>query len=368
MEKLPKILILTLIISVLAPALNSAKTHALYIDTAGRTWWTVSELLEYKSVIDEEEKTLCANDIDCLTSYRESKLAEEEKFSALTFLQAFQLMPTELNFKTRTVKILLFDEDMSARGSAKEPRNGVIINDLVIWLEKNGFTDNLGANKIRKILNNEVADAYPVFGFIRENPIELKKDQEAEYSMLIDPEFLKEYKPSRIKYSSKANYFNRSTSTDFYSCSNAEDFPNGTCVLYVSAKDFRYTFTEIQEGSSPEEDEPDVEPIEELTPEPEPIPEDPIPEEPTPDSPQEDQIPEAPIEEPTTTSEDKNATLSILSPSTEPKAPDTGTMTNLCKEKTIEFPWWLIGLIAFGDAAVLWLFWPKNRNPKKSRS
>lgn len=362
MKKLPKIFILILSINVIMMPLFSAKTHALSIDAVGRTWWTVSELLEYKSIIDEEEETLCAGNVDCLTNYRELKLAEEEKFSALTFLQVFQIVPTELNFKTGTIKILLFDENMRVRGFSQEAQKGVVINELVMWIGRN-ITESLGANKIKKILNNEVANVYPVFGFTREAPIELVKDQEAEYTMWVNLDNLTGQRLDRIGYSTKANYFNASATTSFYGCSTAKNFPNGKCVLNVSAGEFRYVFEEMQEGSPAEDDEVDEtpieEPIEEPTEEPieEPIEEptsdiEPISDEPTQNEPTQD--------EPTEIASAGGTIQSNPESSINPKAPNTGTFASPCVAKTIEFPWWLVGLIALGDAAVLWLFWPRK--------
>lgn len=370
MKKLPKILLSTLIISVFTPVLNSAKTHALEIDSAGRSWWTISEMLEYKSVIDEEEKNLCAGNIECLTNYRQTKLAEEEKFNALIRLQAYQLMPTELNFKNKTIKILLFDENMRVRDTSREPQTGVVINELAIWLGYNNDpTNNIIGHKIRKIVNNEVPEIYPIFGFTSDNPIELQKDQEIEYPMMTNLENLENYNLSHIRYSTRANYFNGSMITGPVSCLYATNLLNGKCVLYVSARDFRYMFEgEVEKPAEPEQP---IEPTEPEEPEEPTKPEEPDaptepgqpiqPEEPTePGQPIQPTEPKTPVETTTTYNVPMNDTNST------PLSPNTGTFTTPCVSKTIEFPWWLIGLIALGDAAVLWLFWPKPKNRQKS--
>lgn len=364
MKKLPIISILTIITSTIAPALNSAKTHALTIDSIGNTWWTVSEILEYKSQIDEEGQTLCGGDTTCLQNYRQTKLAEEEKFNALTRLQDQQLIPTELDFKNKTIKILLFDENMYARGTSREPQTGVMINELAIWLgNRTDSTNGIAGNKIRKVINNEVDGVYPVFGFTSDAPLELKKDKEIEYPMQIDLENIEKYKPSYIRYSVRANYFGSSMVSGPASCLFATNLFNGKCVLNVSARDFRYVFEEEEEASSDEvKTEEPIEPEQPAQPtEPE-EPEDPAEsnisiENERPKISDEPEKPEIP-----TTHNIPTNSVGLI-----PLSPNTGTLTGPCITKTIEFPWWIMGLIALGDVVVLWLFWPKSKNVKNLR-
>ena len=42
------------------------------------------------------------------------------------------------------------------------------------------------------------------------------------------------------------------------------------------------------------------------------------------------------------------------------KTPNTGTMASPCGQKTVDFPWWLIFVIALGDMAILWFFLPRK--------
>ena len=55
----------------------------------------------------------------------------------------------------------------------------------------------------------------------------------------------------------------------------------------------------------------------------------------------------------------KNTSLQVVD--VMPKTPNTGTYSNPCAQKTVEFPWWLVVIIALGDAAILWLFWPRGK-------
>lgn len=341
MKKLP-FLLSTLIIGLVGTQIFSAKTQALTIDSKGRSWWTVEELLEYKSVVDEEEKSLCNFNIDCLVAYRKSKLVEE-KFATLSFLQAIQLIPTELDFKAKTIKILLFDENMNARGFSEEPQMGVTANDLVIWLEDSNFESHSGGNRIRRILNHEIPGHYPIFGFTNESPIKLETDREIEYPMTVNLEELKDRKLYNLKFDIEANYFASALTTSFRSCSTAKDFPNGKCVLSVASKKLQYDFIKADEELPPENHEDEIEPIEEPTPTPV-TPPAPVAPEPTPKN---------PVQE-------GNA-LPLKNNLVAPKAPNTGVSMSPCITKTIEFPWWLVVVIAIGDGVVFWLFWPKNR-------
>ena len=114
MKKLPKILISTLIISAFAPILNSAKTHALYIDDDGAPWWTVAELLEYKESVDAELEATCGSDTDCVRDFYQSKRfnPEDEKTMALIRLIEHQFAVTSINPEQEKIKILFFDTDM----------------------------------------------------------------------------------------------------------------------------------------------------------------------------------------------------------------------------------------------------------------
>ena len=47
------------------------------------------------------------------------------------------------------------------------------------------------------------------------------------------------------------------------------------------------------------------------------------------------------------------------------KVPETG-MNTKAEEGSIEFPWWLVGLIILGNVTLLWLFWPTPTKHRKN--
>ena len=332
MKKIPRLFLSTLIFSLIFAPLFLEKAQAA---SYGGPSWTAPELLEYKSALEAEGATLCGDDDDCLNSYYELKFTEDEnKYRALSRLKSYQLLPTELNFETGTIKILLFDKNMKADIYLRAPKDGIVVKELLIWIISESVPEADGYYSTATILNGEVPGTQPLFGFTKSNLIELAKDEEAEYPMLANSKNMTDARYNRIKFSFSSNFFNSSSNYSFSGCSYVHNFPKGKCVLTVSSRDFSYKFVETSIEESPTTENPN------------------LPTNPTKDENDDENIPEQPdISE-------QECTLSA----TEiiPRAPDTGTATLSTCQKVIEFPWWLAGLIAVADIVLLWLFWPKK--------
>lgn len=344
MKKLPKILISILIISAFAPILNSAKTHALYIDDEGAPWWTVAELLEYKNFFETELKTTCGSNPDCVRDFYQSKRfnPDDEKMTALIRLIEHQFAVTSINPEQEKIKILFFDTDMMRLMMTGEEHKIEFQDFHFSWYEENfeklNYYSGNYSNYKRQIRNNEIPEIHNIYSYISaldgKNPF--PANQEVEIDATGTNLMNDAHKNIHFYVNSERN-FNAVGGAQYKGCTLDPD--------YVPGMECRLMFSGIMgpKYMPPKENRASTE-------EPTPAP---APEKPTPEEPTKKEV--AQTENPTSFETVKA-----------PKSPNTGTFTSPCISKTIEFPWWLVGLIALGDAAVLWLFWPKPKNRQKS--
>ena len=131
-KKIP-LLISTLAVG-MAGMTFSPSVEALYIDDDDVTWYTVSELLEYKGEVEQEISDLCGEDFGCRQEYNFNKMETDSKYHALEQLQERQFVMTAVNPSEEYIEVLFFGEDMMlSRMGIKEELE---INQLYIgWLE-----------------------------------------------------------------------------------------------------------------------------------------------------------------------------------------------------------------------------------------
>jgi hypothetical protein len=165
----------------------------------------------------------------------------------------------------------------------------------------------------------------------------------------------------KIDYAAFAgSHFNAQGYFDISSCLNAPDYEVGMeCKLMFSGDQWASYFpprNEIEPEDNTVSDESIDEPVDPTA---EPISE-PTSEQPT----STENASEQPNNSHGEIGNNDAPTIEVVSQAqvlAEPiKAPNTGTMTNPCSQKTIEFPWWLIIVIALGNTIILWLFRPQK--------
>lgn len=400
MKKLPTLLISILITSAVFSSLFSAKTQALQTDENDITWYTVPELLAYKEEDDREEQELCGEDLACLKALRDDKLANNPKYNALILLEYRQFAITSINIRDNKIKILFFNEDMRAKQANNAKRDTELKLLYMAWVDSTiAEPINLDRN-MNKYFNGEMVGVYTLYAHREENDGAgwfTEKDREVEIEVPADSD-LKSNVSKTIHYKMSSKYSNTTGHVGYSRClSEVDNNPNAECVAMFSAEKGLNYFASVP-PETPDDDPGEDKPVDDEPSDDEPSDDEPINDEPANDDPEpadelisdnepttdepsssEEEPKELEPEEPEVV-EDNTAPqdeLNISEPSVSkepnittptPKAPDTGSMSSPCVQKTTEFPWWLCIIIALGDMAVLWLFWPtpkSHKNPKK---
>ena len=339
MKKLP-IILTTLIMSAVFAGLFSEKAQAFYIAEDGSPWWTVSELLEYKKTVDGEAKELCGDDTECVRDFYRSKEMdfEDEKNMALMRLLRQQFAVTSINPHQEKIKILFFDTDMMRLLMSGEEHQIDFQDIHLSWFDedfekRSYYAGNYSSYK-QEIRNNAISGIHNIYSYNSQldgkNPFPANQEVEIDASgtnLAGNSSGIVNF------YVNSARNFNVAGGAQYKDCLLAADYGEGTeCRLmfsgimgprYMPPRETVMTILAAGLGSSGE-------------------------------------------------NQGSNSNVSVAKESIKvqdnnqpvlPKAPDTGSNSETMQTcgKTVEFPWWLAGLIAFGDAVVLWLFWPKRR-------
>lgn len=372
------IIILSLIIGLVSIGTRTSDVSAIYVDNKDRTWYTVPELLEYKEQYDREAEEICGNDFYCLEELYFSKMdSGESKFQALEQLTQQQIVMTAINPGEETIKVLFFDEDMMMKHmGVSEP---LTLGEFYMgWFEYDSnrifnygiYSDELFADSL--------PGAHMVYAQMDNFGDRILANQEFELS--VNGSNLIENTSGVISYAAFADpYFNTMGYFGYTSCLMEPDYVEGTeCRLMFSAEEgYRYfppreTFlvderTDVVmmttgDDSKKEDESEGVADVDSDT----------DTNTDTDDADNDDMVKE---EDNETNMEEgngermdinenvKDESASLSSSGTNIKSPNTGA--GPCVQKTIEFPWWLMVLIAIGDAVILWLFWPKSLKKSK---
>lgn len=316
-----------LLILVFGFIFNPATPTFAAIKDKGTTWWSVTELLEFYQEVEAEKATECGNNEECKMEFNYSMIDRGLKYSALNNLLEAQIWVTSVNPAAETVKILFFDDDMMLKSMGIQEK--LHLEHLYMgWIEDwNGqiysydheqFTDgSLEGNHIMYDGNTSSngADWIPAWN---------------EYELSVAGSNLSKNTLGRIDYAAFAedNMYNAQGYFDYSDCLNSPYYQEGMeCKMMISGDQW-VTYSPLREETESENSVSII--SDEAT--------------------KKIVLSESPVIE----------SINI-------KAPDTGSMTNPCIQKTIEFPWWLMLLIALGDIVVLWIFWPKSqKNSKKT--
>ncbi len=385
MKKLPTLLLPTLIFGLIGSIAANPKASALYKEEDDTTWYSVPELLEYKEELDRETADTCGEDSYCLEELFFSKMdSNDSKFCALEQLTQQQIVVTSVNLTEETIKVLFFDEDMMIKHMGISER--LALGEFYMgWFDEDVERIYNYGIYAEDLMNDTLPGAHYLYAQrdVSENIIPANE----EYLIDVSSRGLNLNSSGEIAYAAFAEpYFN--AMGRFYpygSCLLEPDYTEGTeCRLMLSAEKGQRFFppretieAEVESGSSTS---PLAEEATENINKEDPKEENVIPEETLFHA---EEIQDETSEKDYTRNEEEeieNNTLSALQnneifalgqlnqqsiSSQTIKSPNTGTNTNPCNQRTVEFPWWLVILIALGDIVVLWLFWPKSHKKSK---
>ena len=336
------ILIFGLVFSPREPA-NAA------IQAEGTTWWSVEEMIEFSHQVDTEREELCHGDQECETEFFFSMYEKGNQYSALLNFLETRVWLTSINPAAETIKIFYFDEDMMLKNMGIEERAD-LTHLYFGWFDDwsgqiyNYNYDQFTDGTMSGLHTMYVGDAseYGTGWIPAWKEIELS----------VAGSDLVQNTSGKIDYAAFADpYFNAQGYFDISSCLNAPDYVEGMeCKLMISGDRWVSYFPPRNE----------IEPTDNTTIG---ILSDDVQPEPTDETPQIEGLGGIDVGNEQT----ENISYTINTETSSIKSPNTGTMTNPCPSKTIEFPWWLVILIALGDAVVLWLFWPQKSHKKSSK-
>lgn len=414
MKKIPIKLLTILILSAVFTVTFTAKTHALYIDEDGATWYTVPEMLEYKAEVDREEQELCGDDMNCKQDFFFSKIETDEKFHALEQLTQQQIVVTSVNPAEETLKVLFFDEEMTLKrmGISEKLELGEF---YMGWFDNDVERIYNYGSYVEELFANVLPGAHYIYAQFDNYGDKIPANQE--FKISVPGSNLNLNTSGEIAYGAFADRFNAVGRFIYTSCLTEPDYTEGTeCRLMLSGeKGFSYfpprktlTNSELVNSKETEEDlvnnktEGNPTNNDEVNPSTtendsetgldsmndEIDKEDSKSAEATPDT-----IPPSNIANTEQTGNDaiKNTVLdnpsdynslqkTIISESktttskseittsesqVSPQAPETGTST-ASEGNTAEFPWWLKAIIGLNVAILLWLFWPSRKKPSKT--
>lgn len=326
------------ILSLIAGAFSPLGVSAHYLDKKGRSWYTVSELLDYKEEVDMETEQKCGDDTYCKEELYFFRMESEDlKYQALSQLIQQQFVLTAVNPGAETIKVLFFGEDAMLKTMGISEK--LTLSELYIgWFDYEiERIFNYGSYP-DQLLTDTMPGAHLIYGrrgtelygeWTDEGPGEgIMADQEVE--IYVPGAELVSNTSGRIAYAAFAEpYFNAMGTFDYSSCLLEEDYTEGAeCQLMFSAEESSRYFPSRETVLLAEEDELVI----------------------------------ASLAEADESMREKEF-LSQSIKSAELKAPNTGAAP--IKERQIEFPWWLILLIGLGVMAILWVLWPKS--PKTAK-
>ena len=347
--KKPLLFILTLALSLAGNILFSAKTQALSTDE--KTWYTIAELVEYQKELEAEGVGIQNGFIH----------REDDKSRALANYMGMPLSITSFNPSTGTITVHyqgnFLNENLKnlhiARFNAGDP--DYAFNETARYSLPLKPSTRLAVSE-REEINGE--------GWLPPNQEITFQMIDANFEDDIDPVFWFFFDTNSNSWGGQYH---------FRDCLESPDYREGMDCRLVFTKE-RPLYIPAEPEPEPISSEPIItKPIAPVVPEPvvyestmpEPAVTKPIAPEPI--------VTIAPLISQSTSQPAPNpiaplvattqATQTISQTPNQIEIPNLGETCH--KERAVIFPWWLIILMLIGDAAVLWLFWPKNSKKYK---
>ena len=293
-------------------------------------FWSLEEIMAVREDAKQEVIATCQDspEFDCAERYHiENFFSRGSEYQAADNMNAFRYLITAVNPATNSVRVIYFDDDMLNYYMTGELIEENINELYMFWFD----LGHLGYDFYEQYHAGTLPDKTHLL-FARENlatsfppneevTFELEGDVKANYRNMIYYFFVTE---SGIRYMDPIDYNN---------CINHPSYKDGMeCRL----------FYEKSEGGNPvylpveTRDESALE---------EPV-----------DNPNEEESDPAPSGQGTATDVTEGMTSTPLAPNTGTSGESNNTSTSC--ERRIEFPWWMIILIALGEIITIWCLLP----------
>lgn len=259
MKKISTIILPALVIGAAIPMAFSPGANAMRTDSDGSVWWSVSELLDYKKVVDQEINAQCGDDPGCRQELYFSKIeGEDQKFRALEMLTEQQFVLTGVNPSQDTFKVLFFDEDMMlGRMGIKEKLS---LENLYIGLFDSQVERIYNHSSMAEPLaNDEFPEVHKVYSWDSESslPAEIIANQETE---LKNTSGLPLDSYDRFGYAIYAGQFNAQGQLLYGSCFKDPEYKEGEeCHLMISPEKGTSFFVAQEKSSTTDRSQPSQE-------------------------------------------------------------------------------------------------------------
>ena len=297
-------------------------------------YWTLEEILTTREEAKQEVLGYCyfSEEPDCMERYHvEYILPRGSKYQAADSMNAFRYLVTAVNPAQNTVRVMFFEDDMSMTYTTGELYDDNIDELIMVWFDLGflgyNFYDEYHAGALPSkthllFARDNLAESFPPR---EEVTLELESDVSENYRNMIYYFFVTE---SGNRYMDPIDYTS-CVEHPFYregmECRLFYGKEEGGNPIYLPVEITTNT-DDVLDETEPEENQPDVP----------------------------GQI----------TEKKEQEVISDV-----PFAPNTGVKTEC--ERKIEFPWWIILLIAAGEILTIWCLLPnyqkfKKNNEKKS--
>ena len=396
MKKIPAIFFSVLMVSTIFSNMGSASGIA--DEQENIKWWTVSELLEFASIVDSEKAAICGEDIDCLHDYAFSRLENgDKKFEALTMLQNQQFWITEVDPAKEEIKAIYFDENPMLKRMGISERHQLDFIFAAWFDHSEGLIGHYNhelpiepqfPDDLHLIYAGDARSFNAINGF----PVA------EEFYLPVNPTGLQNNSRGIIELATYGGQYNSGGHINYSSClTSPEYFVGEKCQLMFSAEkghlylpprtiNDQFETVDSPSTNSEEITPPQEEPVSLLV-------QDENDEKDSGSGPKAIYIDivqdgtaktdslvladQPALQNSTTTREWYlgNDNIYAIQPLTATDAPTTRNKEiELPKahspsreecEKRIYFPWWIIVFLVVGDALLMWWLWPKRKNDKK---
>lgn len=369
MKKIPILLTSALILATII----SAPTHALYVDNDEAAWYTVPELLEYGEEFEREKQEICGEDFWCQEEYFYNNIESEPKLSALDQFLQQQFVLTAANPGEGYIKVMFFGEDMMLSRMGIHEEIG-IEQVYVGWFEDNSERIFYLGMNYDEFVSGEIDGLHTIYAWRADSPEENLINSNEE--IVLEASDLVNNTSGQLVYfvDSGEGRFNAIGRLIYTNCLSESDYRVGAeCKLMTSAEKGQ-AYYPPRETTLKNDDTKDLATVDDgdtgglmgvysadnITDVSDLVNEDN-------DAASDDIVTS---NDDAITNDDGGERGTIIDTNTDIDlfgAPDTGANTIPCGQKVVEFPWWLVALIALGDAIIMWLFWPNQKRIQKSR-
>ena len=102
----------------------------------GISYWSVPEMLEFKTVVEKEQVAACGDDYRCRQDWFYEHLEGSSQYRALETFQMDKMIPTSINPSTDTIKLFYQNEDTMLAYMLGRPQTSSIEDFYLLWVEE----------------------------------------------------------------------------------------------------------------------------------------------------------------------------------------------------------------------------------------